>query len=88
MNRIAITFISYLKNLVKADVLKKLYNCVQIFFLIFFKKSEKKFGGMVKNDLSLQRETKQSHCSVSNVGLVAQLDRVSDYGSEGFRFDS
>ncbi len=28
------------------------------------------------------------HTELKNIGPVAQLDRVSDYGSEGLRFDS
>ena len=27
-------------------------------------------------------------CGPNNIGCVAQLNRASDYGSEGFRFES
>jgi hypothetical protein len=44
------------------------------------KKFQNKFAAKINNSLTLHSH--QGH------GCVAQLNRASDYGSEGFRFES
>ena len=61
----------------------------------FSKKSAKKFGGYIKSPYLCTRKSEIDRCSNtasrikrSQGGSVAQLNRASDYGSEGCGFES
>ena len=52
--------------------------------IIFFKKTRKKFGSYTKTPYLCTRKSDNEELN----GSVAQLNRASDYGSEGCGFES
>jgi len=51
-------------------------NCILVGLLLVF-------GGLLSYS-----QTTQGKAYIKSLGLVVQLDRISDFGSEGLRFES